>query len=65
MSEVQGLTPRDWFAGMALQGLIAGKVIPASITAKAEEQRAAVVRNAYEYADLMVREGQRLKKAPA
>jgi hypothetical protein len=63
MPGLEALSQRDWFAGMALQGLIAGKVVPASITAKAEEQRLAVVRNAYEYADLMVREGAR-KKAP-
>lgn len=43
---------RDWFAGMALQALIASGVV----RHEGESHRDAVVRAAFEYADAMLKE---------
>jgi hypothetical protein len=48
VKETQGMTLRDWFAGKALEGMLAGRV-----PAESYECRA---RDAYRYADIMLKE---------
>lgn len=50
---VSGLTKREWFAGMVVQGMYANRHIYAEITDKLMAQ------NAYQMADAMIKEGKK------
>lgn len=52
--EMEGMSLRDWFAGMALQGMITNNTEVPELARKAPEQAAAIV--AYNFADAMLRE---------
>ena len=52
---VRGMDLRDWFAGMALQGLIASCANPNSLTAPTDESDFIhFTKSAYSYADAMM-----------
>ena len=48
-----GMTLRDWFAGMALQGLLAGRKTVA--TDYANNYAKAILEDSYKYADAMLK----------
>jgi hypothetical protein len=55
MAEQQGLDLRDWFAGQALEGLLAGPNAPKKSGAESAEQYAnRVAEEAYLFADAML-----------
>jgi hypothetical protein len=57
MSEEQEMDLRDWFAGHALQGLLAGPNAPKKSGAESTDQYAVrVAEEAYLFADAMMRE---------
>jgi hypothetical protein len=56
---------RDWFAGQALKGLLAGPNVPKKSKAEAPAQYAArVAEEAYLFADAMLRVGEVPQAAP-
>ena len=56
MSEQQGMDLRDWFAGQALKGLLAGPNAPKKSGAESQDQYAIrVAEEAYLFADAMLR----------
>jgi hypothetical protein len=57
MSEEQEMNLRDWFAGHALQGLLAGPNAPKKSGAESPDQYALrMAEEAYMFADAMMRE---------
>jgi hypothetical protein len=61
MSEEQSMDLRDWFAGHALQGLLAGPNAPKKSRAESPDQYAErVAEEAYLFADAMMREQKKL-----
>lgn len=57
MSEEQEMDLRDWFAGHALQGLLAGPNAPKKSASESPDQYAGrVAGEAYQFADAMLRE---------
>jgi hypothetical protein len=57
MSEEQEMDLRDWFAGHALEGLLAGPNAPKKSAAESPDQYAVrVAEEAYMFADAMMRE---------
>ncbi|HEY7424346.1 MAG TPA: hypothetical protein VH682_08975 [Gemmataceae bacterium] len=57
MSEEQEMDLRDWFAGHALEGLLAGPNVPKKSAAESPDQYAVrVAEEAYMFADAMMRE---------
>ncbi len=61
MSQDQEMDLRDWFAGHALQGLLAGPSAPKKSGAESPDQYALrVAEEAYLFADAMMREQAKL-----
>jgi hypothetical protein len=57
MAEAQGLDLRDWFAGQALKGLLAGVNVPKKSGSESPEAYALrVAAEAYLFAEAMLRE---------
>jgi hypothetical protein len=66
MAEEKELSLRDWFAGRALQGLLAGPNAPKKSGAESSEQYAVrLAEEAYLLAEAMMREGEKPAAVPA
>lgn len=58
--EVQGITRRDWLAGMALQGQLASMTnaeVVKAMGAMTDDPYAWAAKSAYQYADALIAEG--------
>jgi HEPN domain-containing protein len=66
MVDMKDVELRDWFAGQALQGILASSQYPPQGSGEPLDQFAArVAERAYRLAEAMLKQGQRLKKETA